>query len=115
MFGLYITIPFFIKQIEEISLSFTDIYLEGMSIFLKKRLIFKDEEQKNIITQEINKIEGVLKLIKQDRRTLYLKRKATGIKIQEQLPSTEESKENDEALEKYFKELDEEIEKYIDD
>ena len=115
MFGLYITIPFFIKQIEEISLSFTDIYLEGMSIFLKKRSTFKDEEQKNLITQEINKIEGVLKLIKQDRRTLYLKRKATGIKVLEQSPSNEEPKENDEALEKYFKELDKEIEKYIDD
>ena len=114
-FGLYITLPFFIKQIEEISLSFTDIYLEGLSIFLKKKNNFKNNEDQEIVNLEVKKIEGVLQLIKQDRKELYLKRKIEKSKIQQEILQNEEPKQSDEALEKYFEELDKEIQKYIDD
>lgn len=114
-FGLYITLPFFIKQIEEISLSFTDIYLEGLSTFLKKKSSFKNNEEQEIVNLEVKKIEGVLQLIKQDRKELYLKRKTEKSKIQQEILQNEEPKQNDEALEKYFEELDKEIQKYIDD
>ena len=115
IFGLYITLPFFIKQIEEISLSFTDIYLEGLSIFLKKKNNFKNNEEQEIVNLEVKKIEGVLQLIKQDRKELYLKRKIQKSKIQQEILQNEEPKQSDEALEKYFEELDKEIQKYIDD
>lgn len=114
-FGLYITLPFFIKQIEEISLSFTDIYLEGLSTFLNKKKSFKNNEEQEIVNLEVKKIEGVLQLIKQDRKELYLKRKTEKSKIQQEILQNEEPKQNDEALEKYFEELDKEIQKYIDD
>ena len=114
-FGLYITLPFFIKQIEEISLSFTDIYLEGLSTFLKKKNSFKNNEEQDLISLEVKKIEGVLRLIKQDRKELYLKRKKEESKIQQEILQNEEPKQSDEALEKYFEELDKEIQKYIDD
>ena len=114
-FGLYITLPFFIKQIEEISLSFTDIYLEGLSTFLKKKNSFKNNEEQEIVNLEVKKIEGVLQLIKQDRIELYLKRKIQKSKIQQEILQNEEPKQSDEALEKYFEELDKEIQKYIDD
>ena len=105
----------FIKQIEEISLSFTDIYLEGLSIFLKKKNNFKNNEEQEIVNLEVKKIEGVLQLIKQDRKELYLKRKIEKSKIQQEILQNEEPKQSDEALEKYFEELDKEIQKYIDD
>lgn len=114
-FGLYITLPFFIKQIEEISLSFTDIYLEGLSTFLKKKKSFKNNEEQEIVNLEVKKIEGVLQLIKQDRKELYLKRKTEKSKIQQEILQNVEPKQNDEALEKYFEELDKEIKRYIDD
>ena len=55
------TNPEFIKQIEEISLSFTDIYLEGLSTFLKKKNSFKnDEEQDDLKLKIISIVKHIL-------------------------------------------------------
>ena len=109
--GLFIAVPFFIKVMLNINISFIDIYLLGIFEFLKNKNKKNKENDENLI-KEIEHVQKLISLLYNDRKLIYRKMKKAPIKEPE---TKEEFIKQEDALNKFFEKIDEEIEKISDD
>ena len=109
--GLFIAVPFFIRVMLNINISFIDIFLLGVLEALKTKNKKNKERDENLI-KEIEHFENLVKLLFVDRKILYKKYKNKQTITES---SEEEVQKQEEALTNFFEKIDKELEKMSDD
>ena len=113
--ALYIVLPYFIKFSTDTNLSFADIFVEGTLLFTIKQSKKSESEDKVKIEMQLKKLENIYKLVKQDRKTVYKKYKQNKNKSSIEPFNPELTQAQEDALDQYFKDIEEEIDKMTKD